>query len=153
MLIPRLHGLTDNGTDNVLGNRLSCDNRVDFSRRKWRPEKAVCIRAFCNKTALIINVLSTKTHTVLWPFISLDKAGSAQTYSKIVWLLHLKRCFWLHYFKIKRPADFFLLLSLPLAKERHKIWGKENKSREVQFSEWSSFIVLLSTQPAISIHR
>lgn len=33
-LISRLHGLTDNGTDNVLGNRLSCDNRVDFSRRK-----------------------------------------------------------------------------------------------------------------------
>lgn len=34
MLISRLHGLTDNSTDNVLGNRLSCDNRVDFSRRK-----------------------------------------------------------------------------------------------------------------------
>ena len=64
-LISRLHGLTDNGTDNVLGNRLSCDNRVDFSRRKGRPKKAVCIRAFCNKTALNMNFLSNKTHTVL----------------------------------------------------------------------------------------
>lgn len=106
-LISRLHGLTDNGTDNVLGNRLSCDNRVNFSRRKWRPEKAVCIRPFCNKTALNMNFLSNKTHTVLWPFIPLDKAGSAQTYSNIVWLLHLKRCSWFHCFKIKRTADVF----------------------------------------------
>lgn len=143
-LISRLHGLTDNGTDNVLGNRLSCDNRVDFSRRKWRPEKAVCIRAFCNKTALNMNFLSNKTHTVLWPFIPLYKAGSAQTYSNIVWLLHLKRCFWFHCFKIKRTADVFYCY--PSSRQRKGIKYEENRINLVKFSFLSEVLLLCYSQ-------
>lgn len=73
------------------------------------PKRPYIYKRFCNKTALNMNFLSNKTRTVLWPFISLDKAGSAQTYCfKIVsWLLQLKRCFDCITLKIKRAAEIF----------------------------------------------
>ena len=126
------------------GEQTVMDNRVDFSRKKWRPEKAVCIRAFCNKTALNMNFLSNETHTVLWPFIPLDKAGSAQTYSNIVWLLHLKRCFLFHCFKIKRTADVFYCY--PSSRQRKGIKYEENKINLVKFSFLREVLLLCYSQ-------
>ena len=70
--------------------------------------------------------------------------GSAQTYSKIVWLLHLKRCFWLHYFKIKRPADFFYCY--PSLWQRRGIKYEENKINLVKFSFLSEALLLYYSQ-------
>lgn len=115
-----------------------------ISQEENEDPKRPCVYAFCNKTELNMNFLSNKTHTVLWPFIPLDKAGSAKTYSNIVWLLHLKRCFWFHCFKIKRTADVFYCY--PSSRQRKGIKYEENKINLVKFSFLSEVLLLCYSQ-------